>query len=155
MKNKSPDLLRSDYDELSENKDILESSQLYRGIFWIKDIDRIYDSGLYFRIPCDKNGLTEYEIPSEVSAKNAPDYNHKKLWESLPKKITAGKPFDFYPRGRIEIRNTKAFVYHSPHIPQDVLKKWVAEKFNLTESNGIRKIRLIADGSNHYRCWLD
>lgn len=134
---------------------IIENSQLYRGIFWITDTDNIYGSDLYFRIPCDKNGTTDFEIPVETSAKNADNYNHKKLWNSLPKRTTGGKPFDYYPRGRVEIKNGMAIVYHSPYIPQDELKKWLIDKFNLTACNGIRKIRLIADGSEHYRCYLD
>lgn len=128
---------------------------IYRGVFWITDIDNIYGSGLYFRIPCDINGSTDFEISEQVSAKNAVNYNHKRLWETLPKKTTAGKSFDYYSRGRVEIRNATAIVYHSPYIPQDVLKKWVIEKFGLSVQNGIRKIRLVADGSEHYRCHYD
>lgn len=134
---------------------MIEDSQLYRGIFWIPDTDNIYDSDLYFRIPCDEYGLTCSEIPVEISSKSADNYNHKKLWNSLPKKLTGGKPFDYYPRGRVEIKNRMALVYHSGYIPQDMLKVWLIEKFNLTVANGIRKIRLIADNSGHYRCYLD
>ena len=89
-----------------------------------------------------------------MSAKSSDNYNHRKVWESLPKKVTAGRPFDYYPRGRVEINNGVAIVYYSPYIPQDVLKKWLVEKFNLTSSNGIRKLRLVADNSNHYRCYF-
>lgn len=131
------------------------NSQIYRGVFWITDIDNIYNSEFYFRIPCDKNGTALAEVPVEMSAKSAGNYNHEKLWESLPKRKTGGKPFDYYPRGRVEIKNGMAVVYHSPHIPQDELKKSLMEKFNLTAENGIKKIRLVADGSEHYRCCLD
>lgn len=90
-----------------------------------------------------------------MSSMGADNYNHKKVWNSLPKRITNGKPFDYYPRGRVEIKHGSAVVYYSPYIPQEDLKDWLIDKFNLTASNGIKKIRFIADNSNHYRCYLD
>lgn len=135
-----------------------ENNRLYRGIFWITDIDDIYSSDLYFRIPCDRNGNindSDFEISPLMSSEYSENYNHKKVWNSLPKKITHAKTFDYYPRGRVEIRNGSAFVYYSPYIPQDGLKNWLTDKFNLTASNGIIKIRFVADGSSHYRCYMD
>ena len=90
-----------------------------------------------------------------MSAKSSGNYNHKKVWDSLPKRITAGKSFDYFPRGRVEINLGTAIIFHSPYIPQDELKKWLIEKFNLTSLNGIRKIRLVADNSVHYKCCPD
>lgn len=131
-------------------------SQLYRGIFWITDIDDIYGSGLYFLIPCDSNGnISDFEIPPHMSSESTDNYNHKKVRNSLPKKITGGKPFDYYPRGRVEVRNGSAVVYYSPYIPQNDLKNILTDKFSLTASNGIKKVRFIADGSEHYRCFYD
>lgn len=136
----------------------MSNKNLYRGIFWITDIDDIYSSILYFQIPCDSNGNingSDFEISSEMSSKGADNYNHKKVWSNLPKKETGGKPFNYYPRGRIEIKNCTAVIYASPHIPQNDLKQCLSDKFNLTSSNGIKKIRFIADHSAHYRCYLD
>ncbi|MDE6500500.1 MAG: hypothetical protein K2L10_00205 [Ruminococcus sp.] len=137
---------------------LIKQNRLYKGIFWITDIDNVYSSDLYFLIPCDINGNindSDFEILSTMSAEHSDNYNHKKVWNTLPKKTTHGKSFDYYPRGRTEIKNGIAVIYHSPYIPQDDLKNWLIEKFNLTSSNGIKKIRLVADGSNHYKCWLD
>lgn len=138
-------------------KVLSEDTALYRGIFWIKDIDNVQGSGLCFRIPCDSNGsiIADFEIPQSMSSKNGDNYNHKNVWGTLSGRETDGKPFDYYPRGRIEIRNGKAVVYVSPHIPQNDLKEWLADKFNLTSSNGIKQIRLNPDYSEHYRCFLD
>ena len=33
-----------------------ESSELAKGIFWVKDIDNVSDSLIYFDIPCDTEG---------------------------------------------------------------------------------------------------
>lgn len=135
-----------------------EDIQLYRGIFWITDIDDVYSSKLYFTIPCDSNGIindTTFSISPQMSSVGSDNYNHKKVWNQLPSKITKNKSFDYYPRGRVEISNGVAKVFHSPHIPQKELKEFVTDKFNLTQHNGIRKIKMIADGSDHYKCYLD
>lgn len=135
-----------------------EDRQLYRGIFWITDIDDLYNSKLYFQIPCDENGDisdVDFTISDKMSSTGSNNYNHKRVWNSLSNKETKGKQFDYYPRGRVEISNGIAKVYHSPHIDQNKLKSWVMDKFNLTSANGIKKVKMIADGSNHYHCYLD
>ncbi|MBO7212289.1 MAG: hypothetical protein J6V44_14985 [Methanobrevibacter sp.] len=135
-----------------------EDRQLYRGIFWITDIDDLYNSKLYFQIPCDENGDIsdiDFTISDKMSSTGSNNYNHKRVWNSLSHKETKGKPFDYYPRGRVEISNGIAKVYHSPYIDQNKLKSWVTDRFNLTSANGIKKVKMIADGSNHYRCYLD
>lgn len=132
--------------------------QLYRGIFWILDVNSVRSSNLYFTIPCDVFGDIndpEFHIPDSMSSTGSDNYNHQRVWNSLERKYTHGKPFNYYPRGRVEISNGVAKVFHSPRIPQDELKQFVIDKFNLTQHNGIKKIKMIADGSDHYRCHLD
>lgn len=137
---------------------LTEDKQLYRGIFWITDINDIESSKLYFQIPCDSLGYINdenFHIPVSMSSIGSDNYNHKKVWSTLDKKLTKGKSFDYYPRGRVEISNGVAKVFHSPRIPQNDLKTWVIDKFNLNNYNGIGKVKLIADGSEHYKCYLD
>ena len=136
---------------------INEDSTLYRGIFWIRDIDNINDTDLYFQIPCDSNGEIDsnFQISPQLSSKDTQNYNHKNLWNSLPKKITNNLSFDYYPRGRVEVHNGVATIYCSPYIATEELKDWIIDKFNLNNHNGIKKIKMIADGSNHYHCYLD
>lgn len=137
---------------------LVEDVQLYRGIFWITDINDIDSSKLYFTIPCDNDGNIndpEFMIPNTMSSTGSDNYNHKRVWSTLGKEYTHGRSFDYYPRGRVEISNGIAKVFHSPRIPQEELKKFVINKFNLTSHNGIKKIKMIADGSDHYKCHLD
>lgn len=136
---------------------INEDSTLYRGIFWIRDIDNINDTDLYFQIPCDSNGEIDsnFQISLQLSSKDTRNYNHKNLWNSLPKKITNNLSFDYYPRGRVEVHNGVATIYCSPYIATEELKDWIVNKFNLNNHNGIKKVKMIADGSNHYHCYLD
>ena len=137
---------------------LTEDVQLYRGIFWILDVNNAGSSNLYFTIPCDVFGDIndpEFHIPDSMSSTGSDNYNHQRVWDSLERRYTKGKPFNYYPRGRVEISNGVAKVFHSPRIPQDELRKFVIDKFNLTPHNGIKKIKMIADGSDHYRCHLD
>lgn len=137
---------------------LAEDVQLYRGIFWITDVNNVRSSNLCFTIPCDVFGDIndpEFHIPDSMSSTGSDNYNHQRVWNSLERKYTKEKPFNYYPRGRVEISNGVAKVFHSPRIPQDELKQFVIDKFNLTQHNGIKKIKMIADGSDHYRCYLD
>lgn len=136
---------------------IMEDSNLYRGIFWIKDIDNIDNSDLYFQIPCNSDGIidNEFSINNAMSSKNTNNYNHQKVWSSLSSKETNNKDFDYYPRGRVEISNGKAVIYCSPWLDSEKIKNWVISKFNLTVHNGIKKVRVIYDYSEHYNCYLD
>ena len=136
---------------------LTEDKDLYRGIFWIKDIDNISNSQLYFQIPCNSNGDidTDFRINDNWSSLGSDNYNHKNLWNSLDKKYTNNKPYNYYPRGRVEISRGIATIYCSPYIANEELKNWVINKFNLISHNGIKKVRIIADGSDHYKCYLD
>lgn len=130
-----------------------ESSELAKGIFWVKDTDNIEDSIIYFDIPCDTNGNATTDFIS--NAKSRTTYNHENTWKTLSNKITEGKPYNYFPRGRVEIANNKATIYCSPYIYGEKLKKVLIYLFNLNNHNGIKSIRMIADGSNHYKCYLD
>lgn len=130
-----------------------ESSELSKGIFWVKDIDNIEDSIIYFDIPCDTNGNATTDFIS--NAKSGTTYNHENTWKTLSSKTTEGRPYNYFPRGRVEIANNKATIYCSPHIYSEELKKVLIHLFNLNNHNGIKSIRMVADGSNHYKCYLD
>lgn len=132
---------------------ILESHELSKGIFWVKDVSNIEDTGIFLDIPCTSDG-TPFDT-SELNAKTGTTYNHERTWPMLSNEITDGKPYNYYPRGRVEIANGKATIFANPNIANQQLIDWCTDKFNLTAANGIKKIRLIVDGSEHYKCYLD
>lgn len=141
---------------LFENLQTLkEDKNLYKGIFWIKDIDNISDSDLYFQISCNSDGTINDYINLDYSSKDGNNFNHKNTWNKLSKRETDNKSFDYYPRGRVEINNSKAIIYCNPNIANDELKNWCIDKFNLNKYNGINKVTINADYSNHYKCYLD
>lgn len=135
---------------------ILEDRDLYKGIFWIKDLDDLYHNKLYFQIPVDSNG--DLQNSSEIlrlNSKNSDNYNHKNTWNELSKTDTDGHDYNYYPRGRVEINHGKAIIYANPNICTDDVKDWIIDKFNLTKSNGINKVVFKPDFSDHYKCYLD
>ena len=81
---------------------------MYKGIFWCYllyfDDDMCYPSLPNVKVKCDTSGAPLEE--AVFSSKSGNNFNHEAEWT----RITAGKrdaaklPFDYYPRGRVEIR---------------------------------------------------
>lgn len=82
-------------------------------------------------------------------AKSEKTYNHKRLWEEIkPKGIN--KEYNYYPRGRVVISaKGKVVIYMNPNIEISHIEK-IKEIFGLTVEP-----RVIYDGSEHYKCYLD
>ena len=134
---------------------------LYFGIFWaISDNENLDDYKLLcFSVPCDVygNAIETPDIP--LNSKSGNSYNHKAMWESNVKNNRLHKPYNqndynYYPRGRVEISNNKAVIYLNPHINQEHILSDIKAAFGLSENN-IQKVRIIADNSAHYRCFIE
>ena len=114
----------------------MDFSSRSNGVFWLVDDDLLafpWHEAMYM----------------EAFAKSGNTYNHKKLWEQIRPK-GCNKPFNYYPRGRVEIASKgKAVVYMSPHIPCSLLPE-IQTVFGLREPPVIRY-----DFSRHYRCCFD
>ena len=120
---------------------------LYKGVFWVRSLSG--NDIIALRFLSDENGvLTDGSLTSK-------DINHQRLWERLDSVVTGGVPYNFYPRGRVELRRGKALIFCSPHICTEQLKKLITERFGLRAENGIKEVLLKADGSAHYKCELD
>ena len=105
-----------------------------RGVFWLI-------AGDLFCFPFDENA--EYGI-----AKSGKTFNHKLLWGYVRPK--AEKPYNYYPRGRVEIdSHGRSVIYMSPHIGSEHIPE-IMEAFSLQGEP-----RVIIDGSRHYRSHLD
>ena len=82
-------------------------------------------------------------------AKSGDTYNHRLLWDHV-KPRGCNKPFNYYPRGRVEISNKgKPVVYMNRNIGEDAIEL-IMKAFNLSDTPQIHY-----DGSEHYKCYLD
>ena len=134
---------------------MLNDRTLAKGIFWIVDTTELEHNAPYcVRIPCTPSGQST-KMDSSHLAKSGDTYNHERYWASMPKSLTKGKPFNNYPRGRVEIAHGKATIYLNPHIATDEVVDYIKATFGLTDQNGVTKVLVKVDGSNHYRCHLD
>ena len=126
---------------------------LYKGIFWIKDIENV--NAVVVKSRCNHNGEFIELLKPEFLSKSGFEFNHKAVWNELPKTDTENKPYNYFPRGRVQIRNGSAVIYANANIANDRIKEWVIKEFNLLKSNGISNVKIKADMSNHYLCYLD
>lgn len=112
-----------------------KSKNASRGVFWIVDGEL-----LAFPFSNDrKDGI----------AKSGTTYNHKKLWLHIKPK-GCNKPYNYYPRGRVDFTNKgKPVIYMNPNIDDFYLAEISAE-FGLEEEPKVQY-----DNSFHYRCYLD
>jgi hypothetical protein len=109
------------------------TKQSKRGVFWIVD-------GQLLAFPF-KEGATE------GVAKSGDTYNHLLLWPSVRPK-GCGKPFDYYPRGRVELTGKgNAVIYMNPTIGDEWLPQ-LCEAFSIQCQPIVRR-----DYSRHYRCY--
>lgn len=111
------------------------AKEMSRGVFWVID-----DKLLAF--PFMEDSL-------EGIAKSGNTYNHKKLWNDV-KPRGCNKPYNYYPRGRVDISNKgKPIIYMNPNI-DDALIPLIKSEFGLRSEPVIRY-----NNSQHYKCYLD
>ena len=111
-------------------------SSSHNGVFWFID-------GVLLAVPFDKD-----KYPDAL-AKSGNTYNHKKLWDMV-KPHGCGKPFDYYPRGRIVIaKSGKVIIYMNPNIGDNYISD-IRAAFGI---EGDAEIRY--DFTKHYKCFLD
>ena len=134
------------YDVSDENYEYME---MKKGLFWVigDDYDRAI---LTYAIECDKNGQRIGEVPV-YNSKKGDSFSHRQSWAEAaiaqPNRIK-NKPWDYFPRGRVEIKDGKATIYFNP-----ILSEWngfeasVAIEFELADFPLI----MIPDYSTHYK----
>ncbi len=119
----------------------------YKGIFWFN----LQNNELIVKkVACDSNGES-FECV-EYSSKSGKNFNHKVEWLKLPHSITKGKPFNYYPRGRVEIWKGKIKVYLNPLIKTAKVEERIKNEFLLINSKA--EVSFIIDNSKHYRCFF-
>lgn len=134
---------------------LVEDLELYKGIFWIVDEDNLEKNRSYcFKALSDIYGNSE-DLKDIGIAKSGNTYNHKMVWEQLSPNMTNKKPYNYYPRGRVEIHNGVAKIFLNGNINYEEVIDFLKNEFNLIPHNGIKKVQIIEDNSSHYLCHLD
>lgn len=106
-----------------------------RGVFWLID-------GHILAVPYSDE--FQYGV-----ARSGNTYNHKLLWAYV-KPPKCNKPFDYYPRGRVDFTaKGKPIIYMNANIDVRYVPQ-IMNEFGLEECPIIR-----IDGSDHYKCYLD
>ena len=121
---------------------------VYKGIFWYIPNEHSF---LCVKVACDITGNTVENV--EFSSKSAGNFNHKIEWEKLQKSNKIKNPYNYYPRGRVEIKNGKATVYLNPVLNNPSVCNLIFKEFGLNNSDIV--IRTISDGSRHYDYLID
>ena len=122
---------------LQKNKVNIEamSKELSRGVFWLVD-------GELLAYPF-------YEDTYLGVAKSGNTYNHKKLWKEIS---NGSKPYNYYPRGRVDISNTgKAIIYMNPNLNDELTISKIKVEFGIRGND----YKIYEDHSEHYKCYLD
>ncbi len=119
-----------------------------KGIFWCANFDTECPELITVSAACDKNGDSKELV--RFSSKSGNNFNHRPEWERLDRSITAGRPFNYYPRGRVEIKNGKATVFLNPVINKECVVRRIMDAFELMTGE-LNCINIKSDGSSHYR----
>ena len=115
-------------------------------MFWLTDNDMGTIQLTCCKVLCFPNG-EEAEVESTEREK----LNHERVWATLDKKITRNKPYNYYPRGRVEIKRGKATIYLHPIMCDKEVLVQVMAQFGLYQRNGLKDIRIKPDHSKCYR----
>lgn len=120
---------------LGENTILKVQSGPKKGVFWLVDEEIL-------AIPYDENSTVGL-------AKSGDNYNHRLLWDYV-KPPRCNKPYDYYPRGRVEMSNKgRAVIYMNPNIGEEYVLE-IMNCFGISETPKVHY-----DGSEHYKCFLD
>jgi hypothetical protein len=133
------------------------------GIFWVFTDARDFEEYTLYSISGHTIGSTapvgcdDMQFDSEIPR----SFNHRLMWEEGETKGNphmkqyTGKPYNHYPRGRVELKDDRATIFLSPHIIGHLnVMEDIKKRFNLSPYK-ISDVRVVADGSDHYKCWMD
>ncbi|MBQ6677840.1 MAG: hypothetical protein IJM71_07315 [Clostridia bacterium] len=114
---------------------------MFKGVFWKTE------SGLVaVKVKCGSDGVGLE--PAEYSSKSGENFNHKLEWNKLPQSVTGGKPYNWYPRGRVEIKGGKATVWLTPALNDEETVSIIKTEFDL-DTDGLT-VMVKPDNSKHY-----
>lgn len=157
MKNKH--ILQEPFEEFKESEfadfeDEQAKTDLGKGLFWLVRTKQGSFQILCCKLLCFRDGVTIEEVETGFCENDG--ISHKDAWDKMQKDdTTKNKPYNYFPRGRVEIKKGKAIIYANPVLCNDSVINRIKESFGLTLSNGINKIKIKADNSRHYQFLME
>ncbi len=109
-----------------------------KGIFWCDSFGRDSPHLIVVSVHCDADG--ESDQPIDYSSKSGQNFNHKAEWQKLSRSVTGGQPFNYYPRGRVEIKYGNAIIYLNPDLNNATFLNKIMEDFELKEQKDLKSI---------------
>lgn len=116
---------------------------MQKGIFWYLSKKEF----IIVSVACNENGKAEKQ--AVFSSKSGNNFNHKAEWAKLSKRVTRGRPYNYYPRGRVEIYEKSIKIFLNTDINRKEIIEEIIKRFDLSDVK--REIKVINDGSSHYR----
>ena len=130
-----------------------------KGIFWFtcsydekNECDFSETELIALTVPHNYNGYSAGAL--QFNSKKGTSFTHKATWHQLMqhRKDLRKYSWNYFPRGRVEIKNNKACIFVNPNIIKYALyKQRIVEEFHLRDI----KIKVIVDNSAHYNCCAD
>lgn len=67
----------------------------------------------------------------QFSSRSGNNFDHRLEWERIDRKIAKVRSFNYYPRGRVEIKNSKATAFLDPILNKEcIVSKVISEDAN-------------------------
>ena len=129
---------------------------MFKGIFWCYvicfDFDMYTRNLITVKVPCDGDGNPLEK--ADFSSKSGDNFVHKIEWDKISENNRNNHPYNYYPRGRVEINKGKIKIYANPVIICDEeARGLIVKTFELKERE--KEIKWIADNSKHYQYDID
>ncbi len=134
----------------------------YQGIFWFtcsfvgeeERCDFSESELLAVAVPCGEGREEALPEGCVFNSRKGDVFTHRKTWAMLTEKRRDLRRYDwnYFPRGRVEIRRGKAVIFMNPCILScENFQEKLVEQFHL---EGM-KVRIAADCTWHYHCYGD
>lgn len=146
--------IQDTYEEpFAEFEEQEQRDALGKGLFWLVKNDEEKFELFCMKILCYRDGETCEKVETGVCESER--LNHKRAWAKLDKQTTQDKPYNYYPRGRVEIKKGKATIFMNPILHQEEILEKIITSFGLTAENGLTHIRAKHDNSYHCRFLIE
>lgn len=112
---------------------------LYRGIFWYNPNKH---SLISVKVKCNENG------EALEKTDGFKELNHDVEWAKLPESVTLNHPYNYYPRGRVEIKNNEVTITLNSVLLKLDIQELILEVFEISGKPITTKT--VADESYNY-----